>query len=62
MIIRDDWKLVFFQKSVSYLNLPVTIKYPEMVAKIAPHFDGDGIPMYGKDNLWFFNHLFFINK
>lgn len=34
-------------------NLPVTIKYPEMIAKIAPHFDDDDIPEFGKDNLWF---------
>lgn len=42
-----------YWKSVSHQNLPVTIKYPEMVAQIAPHFDGDEIPQYGKDNLWF---------
>jgi hypothetical protein len=35
-------------------NLPVTIKYPEMVAQIAPHFSGGDIPAtIGKDNLWF---------
>ena len=42
-----------YWKSVSHQNLPVTIKYPEMVAQIAPHFDGDEIPHFGKDNLWF---------
>lgn len=42
-----------YWKSVSHQNLPVTIKYPEMVAQIAPHFDGDEIPQFGKDNLWF---------
>lgn len=42
-----------YWKSVRQQNLPVTIKYPEMVAQIAPHFDGDDIPSYGKDNLWF---------
>jgi hypothetical protein len=42
-----------YWKSVRQQNLPVTIKYPEMVAQIAPHFDGDEIPQYGKDNLWF---------
>lgn len=42
-----------YWKSVSHQNLPVTIKYPEMVAKIAPHFDGEDIPHFGKDNLWF---------
>ena len=43
-----------YWKSVRQQNLPVTIKYPEMVAQIAPHFDGDEIPQYGKDNHWYF--------
>jgi hypothetical protein len=42
-----------YWKSVRQQNLPVTIKYPEMVAQIAPHFDGVDIPDFGKDNLWF---------
>ncbi|MDQ3191283.1 MAG: hypothetical protein M3Q58_06800 [Bacteroidota bacterium] len=42
-----------YWKSVRQQNLPVTIKYPEMVAQIAPHFDGGEIPAFGKDNLWF---------
>ena len=42
-----------YWKSVKQQNLPVTIKYPEMVAQIAPHFDGADIPDFGKDNLWF---------
>lgn len=42
-----------YWKSVRQQNLPVTIKYPEMIAQIAPHFDGDDIPEFGKDNLWF---------
>lgn len=42
-----------YWKSIRQQNLPVTIKYPEMVAQIAPHFRGDDIPPYGKDNLWF---------
>ena len=42
-----------YWKSVRQQNLPVTIKYPEMVAQIAPQFDGDDIPTFGKDNLWF---------
>ena len=41
-----------YWKSVSHQNLPVTIKYPEMLAQIAPHFNVDDIH-YGKDNLWF---------
>ncbi len=43
-----------YWKSVKQQNLPVTIKYPEMVAKIAPHFNGGNIPSnIGNDNLWF---------
>lgn len=42
-----------YWKSVSHQNLPVTIKYPEMVAQIAPHFESAEIPHFGKDNLWF---------
>ncbi|MGQ1910992.1 Piwi domain-containing protein [Marinifilum sp. RC60d5] len=42
-----------YWKSVRQQNLPVTIKYPEMIAKIAPHFVDEDIPVYGKDNLWF---------
>jgi len=40
-------------KSVMQQNLPVTIKYPEMIAEIAPYFEGTGIPPFGKNNLWF---------
>jgi hypothetical protein len=43
-----------YWKSVKQQNLPVTIKYPEMVAQIAPHFNGGNIPAnIGNDNLWF---------
>ncbi len=42
-----------YWKSVRQQNLPVTIKYPEMVAKIFPFFEGDKIPDFGKNNLWF---------
>ena len=42
-----------YWKSVRQQNLPVTIKYPEMVAEIFPHFSGNEIPEFGKDNLWF---------
>lgn len=41
-----------YWKSVWYQNLPVSIKYHEMESQLAlPHFDGDEIPQYGKDNL-----------
>lgn len=43
-----------YWKSVKQQNLPVTIKYPEMVAQIAPHFSSGNIPPnIGNDNLWF---------
>lgn len=42
-----------YWKSVRQQNLPVTIKYPEMVAEMLPHFDSPKIPEYGKNNLWF---------
>ena len=42
-----------YWKSVRQQNLPVTIKYPEMVAQIFPFFEGDKIPDFGKNNLWF---------
>jgi len=40
-------------KSVMQQNLPVTIKYPEMIAEIVPYFDNAGIPPNVKNNLWF---------
>jgi len=42
-----------YWKSVKQQNLPVTIKYPEMVAQIFPFFEGDKLPDFGKNNLWF---------
>jgi hypothetical protein len=42
-----------YWKSLRQQNLPVTIKYPEMVAQIAPHFENTDIPPFGKRNLWF---------
>lgn len=42
-----------YWKSISQQNLPVTIKYPEMVAEIYPHFENDNLPEFGKSNLWF---------
>lgn len=41
-------------KSVSQQNLPVTTKYPEMVAEIAPFFTGGSLPeTKGRNTLWF---------
>jgi hypothetical protein len=42
-----------YWKSVRQQNLPVTIKYPEMVAEIFPHFESSTMPEFGKNNLWF---------
>ena len=42
-----------YWKSVSQQSLPVTTKYPEMVAEIFPHFEGGKIPEFGRNNLWF---------
>ena len=42
-----------YWKSVKQQNLPVTIKYPEMVAEIVPHFSDAELPPFGKTNLWF---------
>jgi len=42
-----------YWKSVSQQNLPITIKYPEMVAEIVPHFSDAELPQFGKSNLWF---------
>lgn len=63
--ILDDPKLVnnlidqvyqfsrMYWKSVTQQNLPVTVKYPEMVAEIYPHFGTNTLPDFGKNNLWF---------
>lgn len=42
-----------YWKSVRQQHLPVTIKYPEMVAEIYPHFESYALPDFGKDKLWF---------
>ena len=42
-----------YWKSVRQQNLPVTIKYPEMVAEIYPFFKNDNLPPFGQKNLWF---------
>lgn len=43
-----------YWKSVSQQNLPVTTKYPEMVAEIAPYFNANHIPESSDyHNLWF---------
>lgn len=42
-----------YWKAVKQQNLPITIKYPEMVAEIVPHFSDAELPQFGKSNLWF---------
>ena len=42
-----------YWKSVKQQNLPITIKYPEMVAELVPHFRKEELPAFGKTNLWF---------
>ena len=42
-----------YWKRVSQQNLPVTIKYPEMVDEIFSYFTHDKLPDHGKESLWF---------
>ena len=42
-----------YWKSTNQQSLPVTIKYPEMVAEIYPYFEHDRLPDFGKESLWF---------
>jgi hypothetical protein len=42
-----------YWKSVSQQSLPVTTKYPQMVAEIFPHFESGRLYEFGKKNLWF---------
>lgn len=42
-----------YWKSVSQQPLPVTVKYPEMVAEMFPWFESLTLPSFGRKNLWF---------
>ncbi len=42
-----------YWKSIKKQSMPVTIKYPEMLAQIVPHFARPDIPRTGKETLWF---------
>ena len=42
-----------YWKSVSSQSLPVTVKYPEMLAQIVPNFSNAEIPGAGRERLWF---------
>ena len=41
-----------YWKSLRQQNVPITIKYPEMLAQIAPRFE-NALPEHAKDKLWF---------
>ena len=42
-----------YWKSNDQQSLPVTIKYPEMVVKIWPHFNAKRPNDFARENLWF---------
>ena len=42
-----------YWKSVSRQWLPVTLRYPEMLAQIVPHFKHTDVSEMGRENLWF---------
>ena len=42
-----------YWKSVKQQNLPVTIKYPEMIAQMMPYFNNTSIDTINTKNLWF---------
>lgn len=44
-----------YWKSVDQQNIPITVKYPEMIAQIVPFFQDENIPnpQFGCRNLWF---------
>jgi len=42
-----------YWKSVKQQNLPVTVKYPALVAEMFPFFESESLPEFGKTNLWF---------
>lgn len=45
---RLDWQSVSVTASI-----PVTVKYPKMVAQRFPYFKSETLPDFGKRNLWF---------
>jgi len=42
-----------YWKSVTHQNIPVTIKYPEILAEIFPHFQAPILTGFASKNLWF---------
>lgn len=41
-----------YWKSVKMQNVPITIAYPELVARYVSHFNDEDLPEFGKHNLW----------
>lgn len=42
-----------YWKSTKHQNIPVTVKFPEMAAKIYAKFDNPDLGAFGESNLWF---------
>ena len=40
-------------KSLTQQNLPVTVKYPEIIAELAPYMESADLPDNSKNDLWF---------
>lgn len=54
VLIRQVYQFSrLYWKSVSQQSIPVTIKYPEMVAEIFPWFENLSLPLLGRKSLWF---------
>lgn len=59
-IVKDTITQIYqlsrmYWKSVDQQNIPITVKYPEMIAEIVPFFQSENIPnpQFGCKNLWF---------
>ena len=59
-IVKDTITQIYqlsrmYWKSVDQQNIPITVKYPEMIAEIVPYFQDENIPnpQFGCRNLWF---------
>lgn len=57
-IVKDLIEQVFqfsriYFKSIHQQNLPVTLKYSELISEILPYFNDANTELLGNDNLWF---------
>jgi len=53
-LIQQVYEFSFMHwRSVNQPPVPVTVSYPEMVAKILPWFENKSLPEYGRHSLWF---------